>query len=192
MSVRLPKEHDPTCCAVCAAQGDTCCTLRPGAGEQIFPISAMEWDRIMDFTGDKGAFVEGYNDALFRASLKRLFPRDRARIDELFPDHKPHRRLATGPDGHCAFLGAEGCTLPREARPYFCLVFPLWIFDDRVTMFTPPHCVAVNRGRNPQGVLAQVGMEEGELRMLFGRLRLAWGLAPEPVEPASLRTEPDR
>jgi hypothetical protein len=70
--------------------------------------------------------------------------------------------------------------LPREARPYYCRIFPFWVYGERLTLFTPGYCLALKEGRNPRQVLASMSLTEGMVRELHGRLRLAWGLPPRP------------
>ena len=146
--------------------------------EFCFPVSEMEWERILDHAGEKGSFVQEANSTNFVDNIKRLFPGERDLVEQLFPWHKHHLRLATDPEGGCVFLGLGGCVLPREARPYYCRVFPFWIYGDRLTFFTPAKCLAVKEGRSPAGIRKILGTSEAEVRDLHGRLRLAWGLPP--------------
>ncbi len=174
-----PAGLDPSVCQRCASRGHTCCRLAPGEEEVCFPLSEMERDRILDQSHDKGAFVQEANSAPFRDNLFRLFPRERELLEQLFPENKTHLRLATRPDGACVFVGPQGCSLPREARPYYCLLFPFWLLDDRMTTFTPDGCLAVAESRTLSQMLRLIGMTEAEVRLLHGRLRLAWGLPPK-------------
>jgi Fe-S-cluster containining protein len=172
---------DPGVCARCALSEPTCCRVEVGQEEHCFPLSEMEWDRILDFSGDKGSFVQESNTPPFVNNLKRLFPGEDALIDKLFPvhEHKFHLRLATRPDGACIFLRPQGCALPREARPYYCRLFPFWVQGSRLTMFTPPRCLAVRENRTLRRTLAALDMTQARARELHGRLRLAWGLPPQ-------------
>ena len=139
----------------------------------------MERDRLLDFSGEKGAFVQEPNSSQFITNLKRLFPGERSLVERLFPSHGHHLRLATRPDGDCVFLGPNGCTLPRDARPYYCHLFPFWVYKRRFTLFTPEHCVAVQEGKGSVQLVEEVmGVSLPEIAMHHGRLRLAWGLPP--------------
>ncbi len=179
------KSHgDPHVCKRCTDRGPTCCRLQPGEEEVCFPLSEMERDRILEFAKDKGAFVQQPNTRPFVENIKRLFPGDKELIEQLFPEHHFHLRLATRQDGSCVFLGPEGCTLPREARPHYCLVFPFWITGgSRMTVFTPPGCLAVEESGTVLKLLEHMGMTEAEVRHLHGRIRLAWGLPPKEGMP---------
>lgn len=172
------KGADPHVCMRCAEHGATCCRLTPGEEEYCFPLSDMERDRILDHAKDKGGFAQEANSKPFVDHLKRLFPREDKLLEQLFPPLKHHLRLATRPDGSCVFLGAEGCVLPREARPHYCLLFPFWISGERLTGFTSDGCLAVQERRDLRGLLDLLGVSEAEIRTLHGRLRLAWGLPP--------------
>ncbi|THB70764.1 MAG: zinc/iron-chelating domain-containing protein [Desulfovibrio sp.] len=172
------REIDPIICERCAEQGPTCCRLDPGMEEFCFPVSVKEWERILDHAGEKGSFVQEANSSNFVDNIKRLFPRERELVDKLFPWHKFHLRLATDKQGGCVFLNSEGCTLPREARPYYCRVFPFWVTGNRINVFTPATCLAVKAGKNLRGIRQAMGISEAEIRDLHGRLRMAWGLPP--------------
>ncbi|WP_245590857.1 YkgJ family cysteine cluster protein [Nitratidesulfovibrio termitidis] len=174
---------DPSACARCAAQGPTCCSTTPGEEEFCFPLSRSEWERIVEWCDHVGGFATERNTRPFVDGMKRLFPGEEAAVEALFPLHGEHLRLAVDRQGDCAFLGVEGCRLPREVRPWYCRLFPLWMRGERITLFTPDHCVAVREGRTLANVLAAVHLAEKDVRRLFGRLRLAWGLAPlDPFE----------
>ncbi len=178
-----PLPGDPHVCKRCTDRGPTCCRLEPGEEEVCFPLSEMERDRILECAKDKGAFVQQHNTKPFVDNVKRLFPKDKQRIEQLFPEHGFHLRLATRTDGSCVFLGSEGCTLPREARPHYCLIFPVWIIGERLRLFTPSGCLAVEESRDVAELLECLGMNEPEVRLLHGRIRLAWGLPPKDNMP---------
>jgi Fe-S-cluster containining protein len=174
---------DPSACARCAAEGPTCCSTTPGEEEFCFPLSRSEWERIVEWCDHVGGFATERNTRPFVDGMKRLFPGESAAVEALFPLHGEHLRLAVDRRGDCAFLGAEGCRLPREVRPWYCRLFPLWMRGERITLFTPDHCVAVREGRTLANVLAAVHLTEKDVRLLFGRMRLAWGLPPlDPFE----------
>jgi Fe-S-cluster containining protein len=145
----------------------------------------MEWERVLDHAGQRGAFVRETNTQPFRNMVARLFPGERALVESLFPHHKVHLRLATDTSGRCIFSSSDGCQLPREARPYYCRLFPLWIYGERLTAFTADGCLAVREGRTVRGVMQRIAVTESEVRSLFGRLRLAWGLDPGPGFPGA-------
>lgn len=179
-----PSRQDPTVCARCARHGRTCCQLDTAGESVCFPVSAMEWERVLEALGsEQGAFVQEPNTPPFLDAMRRLFPGEDAAVEALFPSHKFHLRLATSATGQCLFLSAKGCALPREARPYYCRLFPFWFQGDRLTLFNAPGCQALREGGLRGEVLDLLGLSEPEARTLHGRLRLAWGLPPRPGMP---------
>ncbi|GAB7080952.1 YkgJ family cysteine cluster protein [Megalodesulfovibrio paquesii] len=173
-----------TVCTRCAGHGATCCRLDPGGSGLCFPVSVMEWERILDVVGGmRGAFVQEPNTAPFVDALRRLFPGEGRVVEGLFPPHKFHLRLATTASGDCVFLGSRGCALPTEARPYYCRLFPFWMQGERITMLQATGCQALREGGTREEVMALLHMRESEVRTLHGRLRLAWGLPPKPGQP---------
>lgn len=140
-------------------------------------------DRIRDFAGAHGWFAQEQNSVSFLSHMCRLFAGEEELVRRLFHPRKHHFRLALGPDGACALLGPRGCTLPVEARPYYCRLFPLWYADGRLVALGGA-CLAVKEGRGRAHLLDSVGLSPQKSRDLFARLRLAWGLPPEPGMPA--------
>ncbi len=116
--------HDasPAPCQRCGMAGATCCTIDPTDASLCFPVSRSEWERIVDHCDKRGGFATEPNTRPFVDNLIRLFPGEAREIERLFPPHGFHLRLAVDAKGNCAFLGPEGCTLPREVRPWYCLV----------------------------------------------------------------------
>lgn len=167
-------------CSRCAEQGPTCCVLTPGNEELCFPVSEIERRRIEEHIGlDRGAFTLEPNSGAFRDHLHRLFPNDWAAVESLFPDGSTHARLSCDQEGRCVFLRRSGCLLPRQARPYYCRLFPLWVTGDRVTVFSAGGCLARREAQDLAGILALLKCAELTARDLHGRLRLAWGLSPK-------------
>jgi len=184
---------DPHICALCAQDGPTCCQLEPGHERFCFPVSTVERDKILDCAeGVRGAFAQEPNSKAFVDNMLTLFPGEDERVHELFPLTKFHLRLATDEAGRCKLLGSEGCVLPREARPYYCLLFPFWLVGRRIHVFTAGRCLAQRQGLGQTGLLARLGMTEARVREMHGRLRLAWGLPPRhdmpPVETRPKKT----
>jgi len=169
---------DPKICARCAATGPTCCTLTPGHEEFCFPLSEIERHRILETRAGKGVFARERNTSAFLDNLLKLFIGEQARLEELFPAHGEHYRLATGADGRCMLLGPAGCTLPREARPYYCRIFPLWPDRGEVRVFSLGRCLARQEARGLAAIMRLLGETHPHLNHLHGRLRLAWGFLP--------------
>lgn len=190
---RLPHTADPEVCARCAGLGPTCCQMAPGQGEVCFPLAAVEMDRIRDVLppGRQGWFAAEPNSAAFVASLLHLFPDARGQVRRLFPQGKEHFRLATAPDGRCLLLGEQGCSLPQEARPYYCRLFPLWLTAGKLGLLEA-HCLVCREQERPQAVLRALGLTAAAVCDLHARLRLAWGLEPREDSDCrrDLRLEP--
>lgn len=183
---------DPHVCAACAKDGPTCCQLEPGHERFCFPVSAVERDKILDCAeGVRGAFAQEPNSKAFVDNMLALFPGEDGIVRKLFPLTKFHLRLATDEQGRCKFLGAEGCVLPREARPYYCRLFPLWVVGRRINLFTAGRCLAQRQGKGLSGLLVRLGVTSARVRELHGRLRLAWGLPPRQDMPP-VQTRPKK
>ena len=196
-SASLPgaSASDAPVCARCAAAGPTCCSLPPGQEEVCFPVSEMERARIVEADGlAVGGFVHQANTEAFLAQMGRLFPRDRKILSTIFPPGGDHLRLAVDPKGNCVFLRADGCRLPRDARPYYCRLFPFWLSGGTVTAFAATGCLVHREGRAVSRMLALLAYGEAGVRELHGRLRLAWGLPPKEgmprVTPSPARHRP--
>ena len=177
------KSPDPHVCKRCSELSSTCCRLTPGEEDVCFPLSQMERERILECVVNTGAFTIAHNSKPFVDNIKRMFPREKELVDQLFPECKQHFRLATHSDGACVFLGTQGCVLPREARPYYCQLFPFWFSGERLTYFTTSDCLAVRECRTKLQMLELFRIAKAELKLLHGRLRLAWGLPPKEGMP---------
>jgi hypothetical protein len=121
-------------------------------------------------------FFSQPNTSAFVDNVSRLFPGEQVRIHELFPPEGVHDRLAVDAGGACLLLGPEGCRLPREARPYYCRLFPFWIRSSRQMYFEFKECQALRESRGGAGLLKRLGMTEPGVFDLYHRLREAWGL----------------
>ena len=170
---------DPHICARCAEQGPTCCRLDPGQEEMCFPLSEMERDRILqELAGDAGAFARQANTEGFVANMHSLFSGEQQAVDELFPANGFHLRLATDETGSCRLLGPQGCTLSREVRPYYCRLYPFWFKTGGMYIFTSSRCLAQHEAGTKRKLISLFGMSDKQLKELYGRLRLAWGMPP--------------
>ncbi|WP_035251753.1 YkgJ family cysteine cluster protein [Desulfocurvus vexinensis] len=171
---------DPHVCQRCALLGPTCCCLEPGSEQGCFPLSETERDRILEaLPGEAGAFAREANGPAFVANMKALFPGEEELVARLFPERGFHMRLAVDGRGRCRLLGPRGCVLPREARPHYCRLFPLWPVGRSIQVFAAERCLAWREGRGMRRLLVLLDTTEKSVRELHGRLRLAWGLPPE-------------
>lgn len=176
-SARL-RVRDPLLCKRCASLGPTCCRIDPMSAEYLFPLSDAEYERILAEVGPELIFsAERANTAGFQTFLRSMFPARRREVAALFPIGLKHRRLAVTADGACVLLGSQGCVLPREARPFFCRIFPFWLSGGRMTVFDYPGCLGQREFSDPGRLLVAMGLEPGSLRRLHADLCQAWGLS---------------
>ncbi|MDR1947413.1 MAG: zinc/iron-chelating domain-containing protein [Desulfovibrio sp.] len=173
---------DPAPCALCAAAGNSCCRTEPDLAQLIFPLSPAERQRLdaaRDRTDDEAPpWAARPNTKDFIHAAHALFPRDKKRIDELFPPGGEHWSLRLHPDGTCVFLGEEGCRLPRAFRPGYCLLFPAWVVGGMLTLFFPQNCLMAREG--PARCAGLMGTDKAGLCLIYARLRREWGLAQMP------------
>ncbi|WP_320170067.1 zinc/iron-chelating domain-containing protein [Maridesulfovibrio sp.] len=170
---------DPFVCARCAAKGPTCCEITPGLEEVCFPVSDFERERIRECVPYSGGFVLQPNTAVFIENLLRLFPDQRRTVREVFPPGGMHYRLAVDSSGKCVFLGAEGCRIPVEARPFYCRLFPFWIDErGRISLLEIERCLARHENKTPSRLFGALGTSQSKVRQLHAGLRTAWGFVP--------------
>ncbi len=172
----LCKGGNPHICESCASEGATCCSLAPGTEDHCFPLSRPEWERMVEWCEHIGGFAESPNSPAFMQNMRALFPGEEQDLKRLVPGHAWHMRLAVNEKGDCVFLGNEGCRLPREVRPWYCRIFPFWVRNGRVTIFTANSCLAFLQARAVQPALELFGLSEKDILRLYGQLRLSWGL----------------
>lgn len=180
-------------CARCATVGKCCCLLTPGQEELCFPVSERERQRIEAHGSERGSLVIAPNSAAFLKHVSRLFPADGLKLAVLFSPSGTHLRLATHPDGACTFLTADGCCLPREARPYYCRLFPFWVSPGSmgaVGAFEAKGCLAAKEGRSVSGMLAVLAVTTREVRDLHSRMLKAWGLTSQDDRNPSKNVSP--
>lgn len=174
--------NDQYVCARCAQISHTCCHVDPGDEEFCFPLSRSEWERIVAHCHDADGFADERNTKPFLDTMCRLFPKHDTLILSLFPLDGTHMRLASDAEGQCVFLTDTGCRLPRDVRPWFCLLFPFWVRGRLLTMFTASDCLVCRETKTIEQSLELLGITEKDVRYVFGRLRVAWGL--EPTDPS--------
>ncbi len=173
------EKYDPGVCLRCALAGPTCCQLELGNEENCFPLSLAEKERIQSVVADCGGFALQENTKAFIDNTSRLFPGEEQRIYELFVERKFHFRLAVDKQGKCKFLGAKGCIIPVQSRPYYCRLFPIWMSGERIIIFNTLTCLARQEAVNQKQLLNSVCTTPAKVRDLMGRLRLVWGLPPK-------------
>lgn len=169
---------DSDVCRRCSRLGPTCCRIATGQEEFCFPLSLAEKERIQELVPYTGGFVLASNSKAFIDYACRLFPGEEEAVRELFPEGKEHFRLAVDSMGACRFLGPLGCEIPREARPYYCRLFPFWMVEGEVIFFDSPTCLARREGGTLTRILDMLDTGRANVKDLYGRLRLVWGLPP--------------
>lgn len=174
----LTQTGDSDVCRQCSLLGPTCCRIAPGQEEFCFPLSLIEKERIQEHVPQTGGFVLSPNSKAFVDNVCRLFPGEEDAVEELFPAGKEHFRLAVDSMGACRFLGPEGCEIPQEARPYYCRLFPFWMTGGEVIFFDAPTCLARREERTLTRMLRVLDTNKADVKDLYGRLRLVWGLPP--------------
>lgn len=113
----------------------------------------------------------------FIASMHVLFPRQKKRVAALFPLQGRHYSLRTRADGSCVFLGKNGCRLPRPSRPWYCLLFPAWMIEDSLTLFTSEHCLICQKARSPAHGAALLRQRPSRIREFHHALCRDWDFA---------------
>ncbi len=190
-------------CSRCAERSGTCCRLGGvDKGADCFPLSEPELERISAavaaagkspapedlllleaarnavdaFSGRSGLYALEPNSKGFMAAMRNLFPKDRQKLEALFPAEQTHARLALAPDGSCVFLSPAGCLLPQEARPRFCRLFPFWVVNGRLQCFADEECLAVKENSSFTRLLHVFGTSRDEVMELYQNLRRDWGV----------------
>jgi Fe-S-cluster containining protein len=148
----------------------------PNAGPDAGPGGGISCEGETVWNGDAVCAAES-NTPDFIASMRALFPRDKKRIERLFPPNGTHYALRTRSDGSCVFLGKSGCRLPRSTRPWYCLLFPVWMVENSLTLFRSEHCLIAQKAHSPAHGAALLQQHPARIRELHRSLRLDWGLA---------------
>jgi len=188
---------DSPLCAECSNTTGGCCRTDPSQVDYCFPLSApelarllphaslaVEYDRAASAEASVSALVE--NSPAFLKAIKGLFPQHRQKIETIFPATDAqggpafHHRIKTLPSGVCVFLGDQGCRLPRQARPWYCLIFPAWVIQQALTFFVTDICLAAQRASTPAEGTALVGMTPAGVFALFRRMMNDLGIEHSP------------
>ena len=169
---------DPFVCARCAAVHPTCCRTDPAACDKCFPLSEAERERLAPHAAALGipdAATE-VNTPDFLALMRVLFPDRPAALARAFPEGEKHLRLPLDEDGVCLFLQADGCSLPREARPWYCQLFPVWVRRNYFDRFVPESCLLTREAARLADVFAALGMTREEAGETYKALCRDWGM----------------
>ena len=184
---------DSHICAECSQQTGGCCRTDPSEVLYCFPLSIPELDRLLPYAH----LADGYEPTLspknavcvaepntkeFVGAMKALFPQEHQQVTDLFPlkttsgATATHHRIKTRSDGSCVFLTPQGCCLPRQARPWYCLLFPAWVQKNTLNFFMSEVCLAAKQAHSPAEGAALVGMKPADAFALFKLLLHDWGM----------------
>ncbi len=159
---RVPRDGEHICAACLRVNGAVCCEVVEG--EKLATLLEADIERIEEATGlARHRFVEREElDPAERLAYETVRPIYRG----VFVGNVRHGLKAR--KGSCVFLqNGRGCTLPPEARPLACRLYPL-DFDlaGEVTLLDAPHCLALELARGPRHLLSMLGTSRKELSRL--------------------------
>ena len=157
-----PTDREPICAACQRVKGSVCCEV--ARGEKLATLLLADIERIEQAPGvPRHRFVEREElDPLARLAYETLRPIYRGVFVGNVRFGLKARR------GACVFLErGVGCTLPPEAKPLACQIYPL-DFDlaGEVTLLEAPHCLALDRAEGPAHLLRLLGLTRRELSSL--------------------------
>ncbi len=158
---------DSLICLECSRVNPTCCRLNPGMEKSCFPLSLPEIEGIRDYLSSDDFFVREINDKSFLLKLARMIPESKKIVYELFPLDNFHARLKTNRDGSCCLLAEDGCLLPDDIRPAYCLLYPFWFQNNRLIYLKDPLCIAQNRHNNIRELIRLFRIDPQKLKKEF-------------------------
>ena len=179
MSSTPSPPRGPEACARCAARFPTCCRIAAENAECCFPLSGPDQAALKAHAGSGAVMIRQENTPLFLKNMRDLFPGEGAHVAAAFPPGGAHWRLALAQDGACVFLQPEGCTLPRDARPAYCRIFPFWVRGREIWHFAVRECQAQREQRGRSALQRCFGLSDADVLELYAALRRGWGLPPE-------------
>ena len=157
-----PEKRRVSVCGACAERGTLCCLTAPG--EKLATLSFRDVRRIEEATGlGEHRFVE----------REQLDPMERLAYETFRP---LYRGLFVGnvrlglraKRGGCVFLvRGQGCSLPLEARPLACRLYPFdYDLAGQLTLVDAPHCLAIDEACSERELLRMFGTSRRQLRNL--------------------------
>ncbi len=152
--------------------------MDPSLARVCFPLSQAEQSRLLPYaTREKiPASFPMDNTKEFTRTLRRLFPDRQAQVRQAFPIPGRHLILPTSPDGQCLFLRPQGCLLPREARPWYCRLFPLWFREGKLELFAHRQCLLLREAQGVRQALQALGFDAKQTGLWYENLCRDWGL----------------
>lgn len=189
--------QDDPLCAQCSRLSGGCCVTSLEDTAYCFPLSPNEIERLIPHAHLAEPLPSGSsqttpaeeaqqfvcspedNSPEFIKSMGYLFPTQSKKIAEFFPSSGLHYRLRLKESGACTFLGEHGCRLPREARPWYCLLFPAWFQTGELTVFISDACLATKDATEPALVLKKLDIPLQSAQEIFSRLVADWGFSED-------------
>ena len=155
----------PSVCARCVARGGGCCTSEPG----IFgpPLTPGDEQRIAEATGRlRAQFVH----------VRDVDPEELAAWEEDVPSLKGlakngQVRSLARPEGRCLLLGPQGCTLPPDAKPLLCQLFPFNVVGQSLRVQPAGDCLAVEEAHDIASLARRLRTSARQLVQLDVRVR---------------------
>ncbi len=171
-------DETPSICFRCSRVYPTCCRIDRAGSNKCFPLSKAEWKRLIPHAAVLGvpAAETEENTKEFHALMHVLFPGRIKDVLRIFPPGETHLRLPLSEDGTCLFLQKDGCSLPREARPWYCQLFPLWVQDGFFDRFLPDACLFKHEAKRQEDVFHAMNMSREEARTMYFSLCRDWGM----------------
>ncbi len=160
----LSERSEPICARCARLRGLVCCQLPADGNERLATLTFSDIERIEAATGmSRRRFCE----------VEQLDPLERI----FYETHRPlYRGLFVGGVRHglaakrgaCTFfVKGRGCSLPEEAKPIACKLYP-FDFDlaGEVTLVDAPHCQALAEAEDWRHLLRLFGTSLRKLRRL--------------------------
>ncbi|CAK7072956.1 MAG: hypothetical protein DELT_01974 [Desulfovibrio sp.] len=165
-------------CIRCAAVNPTCCKTVPANRANCFPLSSAEEARLAPHAAKLGvpSHEVEENTPDFTRLMRALFPDTRKAVFKEFPEGGTHMRLPLRENGECCFLQEDGCVLPRDARPWYCQLFPIWVRNGFFDRFTPEECLLTHEAKKLGDVFTALGMSREHATALYRALCRDWGM----------------
>lgn len=116
------------------------------------------------------------NTKEFLSAMQSVLPQHKEKLAEIFSLEEYHFRLRTVESGACAFLGENGCRIPRQARPWYCQSYPGWIYNNELTLFENEKCLVATHSNSPLRGISKLGMIPQDIRFFYDALLRDWKL----------------
>ena len=164
-------------CLQCSRVFPTCCIAPHNRDEEVTVLSEDEVKTIISVIGEKRSnryIAKVPNSKDFFKKLAALFPYN---VEEIIAKNKPgawHYRIRIKNDSRCSFLTETGCLLPYDSRPWFCRIYPFWVMNGKVELFTNNQCLALLRSTDISQVYEVFNTNEEEVMELYRKLKDAW------------------